>query len=71
MTSLRNDEARELPYAQRGIGSDFSCPLQIVIDQLCQTPQEINLLGKDFSTGGVNTIKVYFNLFILYFIFEF
>lgn len=58
MVALRNDEARELQCAQRGIGLDESCPLQIVIDQHCKTPQDIHLLGKDFSNGSVNTIKV-------------
>ena len=72
MTTLRNDEARELQCAQRGIGLDDSCPIQIVVDQLCKTPQDVALLGKEFSTGGINTIKVYLIFNIIFFsIFKF
>jgi hypothetical protein len=60
MSALRRDEAiNELSYAQKGVGMDGSCPLQIVMDHCCRTPADIAQLQRDFSSSGtIHTIKV-------------
>jgi hypothetical protein len=66
IAALRRDEAAgELAYAQKGIGMDEHCHLQIVIDQLCRTPEDLRQLHRDYPAsaaeaggGAINTVKV-------------
>lgn len=54
----RDEAARELAYAQRGIGLDESCHLQMVIDHLCRTREDLMDIYRDYPAGSINTVKV-------------